>query len=139
MAVPSASIDLSDVRHARKFSLGLAEPPFFGDSRWSFYTIFPVMRRHARHMYAHLEELAQELHDSAFDLLGDYYPYVHDIDPHFAEAEARGYFLEDDRGRTRTFTVFMDRVAQVDLTNPDARAWYAKELEHGVARSEATS
>lgn len=66
----------------------------------------------------------------------DWYALAPDIDPHFAEAERRGYFLEDTAGRSRTFTVFMDRVAQIDLTNPDARA-IAGFAGRALARSSA--
>src|SRR5262249_36110886 len=60
-------------------------------------------------------------------------PYVSTDDPDFAAAADAGYFLVDGTGAPRVFTHGHQSVAQVDLTNPAARAWYGRALAAVVA------
>ncbi len=107
-------------------------PRPFGDRKWSYDSIEPVLREPDPTHYPDLPGLAGELHDRGFRFLGYYFPYVHTVDPMFDWAAERGYLLRDRRGRVRTFKMLFERVAQVDLTNPDARDWYRDELRRGL-------
>ncbi len=110
---------------------GMERKPF-GDSKWSYDAIFPVLRHPCRKSYPELERVIGELHEDGIKFLAYYYPYVSVADDDFAMADAAGYFLRDAAGQTRRFPMFMDECAQVDLTNPAARAWYKEELRRGA-------
>ncbi|MFW6051507.1 MAG: TIM-barrel domain-containing protein [Myxococcota bacterium] len=108
------------------------EPRPFGDTRWSYDSIFPVLRKPCRDSYPDIEGLIGELHDGGFKFLAYYYPYVNTVDDDFAMADERGYLLHDPDGRTKRIKMFMDWCGQVDLTNPEARAWYKEEMRRGL-------
>ena len=105
---------------------------FFGDTRWSFYNINPVGRDVDRSRYPHFESLARDLHGSGFKLLGYCFPYVPVGDPDFEEASAKKLFLVNGAGEPALVQIFTTRCAQLDLTNPAARAWHKEELSHAV-------
>lgn len=111
---------------------GLERKPF-GDSRWSYDAIFPVKRTPCRDRYPAIEAMIDGLHAGGIKFLTYYYPYVSVEDPDFAAGVERGYFLRDAAGHTCEIPLFMDKGAQVDLTNPAARAWYQDELRRGLA------
>lgn len=104
----------------------------FGESKWSYDTIFPVYRKHCERMYPDMEGMIQGLHDDGFKFLTYYYPYVNDVDEDYAMAAERGWFLEGHDGKTKPIKMFLDWCAQIDLTNPEARAWFKEEMRRGL-------
>lgn len=95
-----------------------------------------------RHLYPHMEELANHLHEQGLRFLLYYFPYlIEELDEagnplagsDYAEALAKGYALKDGAGKPYTFLMITRRVAQVDLTNPAAREWYKGILRRAIA------
>jgi sulfoquinovosidase len=112
---------------------GGMRPRPFGDSKWSYDSIFPVLRKPCTESYPDLEGLIDDLHADGFKFLTYYYPYVNEVDEDYDFAHSRGYFLKSpETGDTRRIRLFLDWAAQVDLTNPEARAWYKEELRRGL-------
>lgn len=105
---------------------------FFGDSRWSWYNINPVRRDVDRKRYPGFEALAGELHGGGFKFLGYCYPYVPVEDDAYEAAAKRGLFLEASPGTPALVQIFTSRCAQLDLTNPETRAWHKEQLKHAV-------
>jgi sulfoquinovosidase len=109
------------------------EPRPFGDSKWSYDSIFPVLRKPCDKSYPDLPGLIDDLHGDGFKFLAYYYPYVNEVDEDFQHAESKGYFLKDPQtGKTKRIKLFLDWAGQIDLQNPEARAWYKEELRTGL-------
>jgi sulfoquinovosidase len=109
------------------------EPRPFGDSKWSYDSIFPVLRKPCNESYPDMPGLIDDLHGDGFKFLSYYYPYVNEVDEDYGFAESKGYFLKDPKtGQTKRIKLFLDWAGQVDLENPEARAWYKEELRKGL-------
>jgi sulfoquinovosidase len=100
--------------------------------RLAYYRITPAFRRPDRSRYPDLEQLNDELRAIGMKPLAYYGPHIADVDDDFELARRNGWLISRSDGEPATYRVRDDRLAHVDLTHPDARAWYADELRRGL-------
>ena len=79
--------------------------------------------------YPGLPAAIETLHDTGFAFLGYFNPFVTDEFVEWTEALDEGYLPVDPDGAPYEFAIVDRHGSQVDLSNPDARAWAKGYLE----------
>jgi len=85
-----------------------------------------------RDYYPNLEDLIDEIHRKGFRFLTYYRPYLIQGTPEFDAGVAGGWVIRKPEGDPFVFPVVFQKVAQVDFTNDQARAWYQSLLRRGI-------
>ena len=88
-----------------------------------------------RKRYPDYEQVAQELHRDGFRFLGYFTPYIGARSQIFRQAGK--YMAQSPLGKPAVFSWLFNKVAEPDLTNPEAREWwqktfFQKALDYGI-------
>jgi len=80
-----------------------------------------------RKRYPDYEQMAEQLHRDGFRFLAYFHPYLGPKSAAFKDAATKGYLIKDGKGNPCIVPFVLGiKVGQVDLTNPQARAWWEK-------------
>lgn len=75
------------------------------------------------------EGMLRRLHERGLRVCVWINPYIAQRSPLFAEGRDRGFLLRKPNGDVWQWDLWQPGMALVDFTNPDARAWYADQLD----------
>ena len=85
-----------------------------------------------RDYYPNLETLIEEAHQRGFKFLTYYRPYLIEGTPEFGTGVDQGWVVQDGGGEPLVFLLNFQKVAQVDFTDSQAKAWYQSLLRRGI-------